>query len=527
MKMDCLHLRLVLLLALLEANVEASSGACPQEDVAALLQGGVGVQQASRHAAKVLQMPAASFADVSSSATEASEQKEHPAGWFGDFDQAESTYTSEGLDSSKSNPEQLVKLGFDPALPHPQQNPPGMKSVWFDESSSGGAKVAWQTNYPALASAVAGNAVKANSWRETPTGWVQDYLEAAHGVAENSAAGLISAAGPNSAAWFDSSVSQIDGFGRQKEPGVNDVERYVGGHWRQRSVNASLTCKAPGCTAKGSLQLFDVSKEEAHLCRLSIHVHPTDYDDEAREHIEHWKINGRVAMKKCSPRASSCNAAAQNALYPCLNDFSVDHLIDNKGALALEGKNTPMVDECPHMGNLLSGVATATCMVRDKKYNLLYSKKTEAKTVHGEALLHCKKPGCTAETTVFVGPSIQPGMKCVMNITVHQTDFDDKVGAPEQIDFIQVEGANITSAPVQPGKNPCNSASKGQNVTDADRMFAAVQNYDLTKLMNQSHHSGALKVRAKISDRVDECGYKANLLYANVTVHCVPPATPR
>lgn len=294
-------------------------------------------------------------------------------------------------------------------------------------------------------------------------------------------------------------------------------------------MNTTLACQAIGCTARSSLQLYNAATEEAKLCRLSLDIHPTDYDDDwSRENVEFIKVNGFLAGRECNPRARGCNSTAERPLYPCLNGLNVDKLVDKHGTLVIEGKNSQMVDECPHQGNLLSGLAMATCMVRDKS-DLLASTPTTTlfspTDMHAKAVLKCDKPGCTAETLVRISPAIAlNGGRCTMNVTVHQTDFDDNLGLPEQIDFIQVEGTNVTSGPVQPGANPCNSRYGGTNLTHAQSLFPVVQSYDITSLVSRSSSLGELKVTGKISDQVDECGFDGNLLFGNVSVTCVPPA---
>merc|ERR1719218_327895 len=143
----------------------------------------------------------------------------------------------------------------------------------------------------------------------------------------------------------------------------------------------------------------------------------------------------------------------------------------------------------------------------------------------GMGQLKCNTPGCTAHTSVLISPAIAlNGGTCKMNVTVHQTDYDDKLGLPEQIDFIQVEGVNVSKAAIQPGKNPCNAAYKGKNMTAQDKIFTALKDVDVTQLIQKSKHLGELKVQGKISDQVDECGYDGHLLNGNVTVICPPPA---
>lgn len=462
--------------------------------------------------------------DVSASSkatqgTSATAKATLPSGWFGDFSQDESTFTREGLDASKEDPSWAVKYGKEPTLDNPYKNFEVLKPDFFHESQSGGPKAAWQTNYPSLKTDVAGNRVAENAWRETPSGWHQEYQTMEEMGAVH-----------RSADWFDNSVHQVDGFGRKMTP--NFGARYADGSWKERSVNTSLTCKEIGCTARSTLELLDMTKEEAKLCSLSIHIHPTDYDDDwSREHVEFWKVNDAVVTRSCNPQARGCNATAWKPLYPCLNSFDVDHLIDTAGKLVIEGKNTQMVDECPFEGNLLSGVAVATCMVRTKPKEES-QKATLTTTIFtmtdllGEGQLKCDTPGCIAKSTVLISPALAlNGGKCTMNITVHQTDFDDALGLPEQIDFIQVEGVNVTTKAVQPGKNPCNAAYKGIALTQTDTIFTVLKDVDITKLVTQSKHLGELKIAGKISDQVDECGFEGNLLSGNVTVRCTPPAS--
>jgi hypothetical protein len=450
-----------------------------------------------------------------------------PSGWFGDFSEGESTYSKEGLDSHHENPEWAVKYGRDPALESPYRDTEVFEPHWFHESESGGKEAAWQTHWPSLRSTIAGNRGLGpgdNPWREEPEGWVQDYRPM---LTEDTK----EAAGPATGDWFDNSVRQIDGFGRKMQPGVNHGQRYPG--WKERSVNTTIRCEKIGCNASSALQLFNADTEEAKDCSLAVHIHPTDYDDDwSRENVEFIKINNFIATRGCNPRARGCNSTAERPLYPCLNNFNVDRVIKSDGSLVIAAKNTQMVDECPVTDGdkkyLLSGVAMATCMVRNKPPLAAQTITTTMFTqedLHGKAVLKCDKPGCKAETVVYFSPAIAlNGGKCVMNMTVQQTDYDDALGPEEQLDFVQVEGTNMTTAKRTPGKNPCNMRYQGKNISDDKRSFTVLEGMDVTELVKKSKPLGALRVAAKISDHVDECGYKGNLLYGNIAVHCVPPA---
>jgi hypothetical protein len=450
-----------------------------------------------------------------------------PSGWFGDFAQAESTYTTEGEDD-KDDPTWAVQYGRDPSIDSSFQHSAVLQSDFYHESRSGGPSSAWQTHYPSVSASVSGNNQIENPWRYTPAGWKQDYKPMTTDLSR-----LNEFAGPRHASWFDNSVGQLDGYGREKTPTASDGRFYTG-QWLERSANTTVVCKEPGCKASSTLRLYDAASEEAKLCSLSVHVHPTDYDDDwSQEVVEYWKVNGYITMRGCNPRARGCNATAERPLYSCMNQFNVDKLIDENGTLVIEGKNSIMVDECPHSQkgssekNLLSAVAVSTCLVRNKTKPAPGPPRASLFTMedlHSKSVLKCDKPGCTAETTIHISPAIAlNGGTCLMTINLTQTDYDDKLGVPEEVEFIAVGDTNVTTKPVQPGKNPCNDAYKGKNITDVDRIFQLVKGYDVTKMAAKATPLGVLKVTGKISSHVDECGYDGNLLHAEVHVDCTPP----
>jgi hypothetical protein len=445
-----------------------------------------------------------------------------PSGWFGDFSQDESTYTASGLNAYHDDPAFDVEYGRDPSIASPSQNSQVLDSKFFHESQSGGPKEAWQTHYPSVRGSIAGNHMHENPWRYTASGWKQEYVPVTDDVTDMSPTAM-------SPMWFDSSVRQIDGYGRQQTPSSADGRLYADG-WLERSVNTTVTCKDIGCVGRASLRMYDATHEEARLCKLAIYIHPTDYDDDySREHVKYWKVNGYIAARQCNPRVRGCNHTADLPLYPCVNQYTVDRIIDGNGTVVIEGENTHMVDECPINGNLLSAVAIGTCMVRNKTAPVKPKNKTDAVALmaeaNGEAVLKCAEPGCKAEAKVHFNPALAlNGGKCTMTVNVTQTDYDDHLGRPEEVEYIAVGGKNITTKPVQPGKNPCNIAYSGNKLTDAEKFFEAVKSYDVTEMAKTSHPAGTLKVSGKISPQVDECGHEGNLFYATVVVNCTPPA---
>merc|ERR1712008_208887 len=116
-----------------------------------------------------------------------------------------------------------------------------------------------------------------------------------------------------------------------------------------------------------------------------------------------------------------------------------------------------MVDECPYEGNLLSGVATVTCFVRNRTVETPVNKTVTPSgavkksgdkplpAINVSAPLQCSKPGCTATTFLRMDPGLALlGGKCKMNVTLVQTDFDSDQG-PEQVDFLLLEGSGNLS----------------------------------------------------------------------------------
>jgi len=266
--------------------------------------------------------------------------------------------------------------------------------------------------------------------------------------------------------------------------------------------------------------LYDVTFEEAQLCSLSIHVYPTDYSvDDSREYIEYFKVNGYVATKVCSPQATGChNDTVEEDLHPCVESLLIDKLIDETGNIEVQGRNSEYVDECPYNGNLLSGVATVTCMVRNITETTRNADEVPAE-FFVQDVLKCKDPGCTAATFLTIGSDfVKDGVSCHMNVTVQQTDFDGDLGSNEAIDFITVGNENISFA-LEGGANPCDMVSLGENVSSANRLVSVVKDQDITTLVQSG--GGLLQVKGKITDMVDDCPYDNNQFYADVAVRCM------
>lgn len=448
-------------------------------------------------------------------------------GWFGDFSQTESSYDQGGMDAYLGlDSARAVHNGIDVGHPAPLDQMNVAEARWFHESPSGGSAVAWQTHYPAVdGSIVANRNVHNNLWRATPENWVQDYVPFdGHHAAKN---------GRKPAFWFDDSVGQLDGFGRQLLPDVGDPRRLLdiieGDPWVERSVNTSIECAEVGCTGNVTLQAFDADTEQGKNCKLDIALHPTDFDnDHSDEHVNNWMVNGYSVNSLCDPMARGCNKSAWRPLVSCLRDYSVDHLLDGKnGQLSVQGTLSPDVDECPYNGNLLSGVVSVTCMVRPIPPPPPQPPEEVNYISMAAAPLRCKRPGCTARVVLNVNPEVAfRGGSCFLNVTVNQTDYDNEVpSAPETIEFLALDAGHDLlndinmSVDVEPGKNPCKSRYEGAPLSSEDTGFALLNSKNVTAQV-LAPPAGSLVVTGKISEHVDECAHAGYLFNAWVSLIC-------
>jgi len=208
-------------------------------------------------------------------------------------------------------------------------------------------------------------------------------------------------------------------------------------------------------------------------------------------------------------------------------------LLQGNGTIMLEGTNTKMVDECPYEGNLLSGVATVTCLVRNRTVETPVIKakakvsepESPSLAINVSSPLQCSTPGCTATTLIHMDPGLAMlGGKCKMNVTLVQTDFDDALGVPEQVDFLLLEGSGNLSTNVKPGKNPCTAKMLGKPLKPDEQLYPLVANHDITEVVKNGY--GTLRISGKISEMVDECASQGRfLLDGFVAVICEPPAS--
>jgi len=447
------------------------------------------------------------------------------ANWFGIFDEGESTYDVEADDGRAHMDDNMIgrfREGWDPKLPI-QSAQDSKEPRFFDESKSAGYKDAWQTHFPALTGTLSAGGATPGKWYQAAGGpWQQEYVDS-----KSYQSSML-----NPASWFDSSVSQYDGFGRRKFANEETPRRFW--DFEERSVNTTLFCKEPGCTANVSLKApFDPATEIAKNCKLSVFFHPTDFDEYySGEKVEFVDVSNYRATTSCFPMASGCNASAAQRLFPCVSHLDIDNILADPnftGTLTVASKISDVVDECPYKadekdtGNMLSAVPMVTCLVKP-----IVELKTETPppvepvtlankaSCKAEAPIKCTTRGCDAEGSVEISNFCgQPGNKCKLNLTIYQTDYDNEDGTLEMIEYIKVGGVTVATN-VKPGKNPCKTSWGGKPAPESDLLYLAVKDQDVA----ENATTGTIKVEGKISDYVDECGYEGYLFHGLITVDC-------
>lgn len=435
------------------------------------------------------------------------------ASWFDSFHEAESNYDMEADRFAQH------AHGWEYKKDDPETEETVMKAVFYHESPSGGGGEAWQTHYPAVGKGPAGRPKSIGLWHVNQGGhWTQDYQ-----LSEPPEPG------PVKPQWFQSGILQYDGWGRSKSPVEGSPKLYSTTH-QERSVNTTLSCKEAGCEAFSFLQAFDGIREIGRDCKLSLYLHPTDFDDQySGERLAFIKVNGVTVNTDCYPMVSGCNASAQMAMFSCVQDLPVDHVIDKTGFLNVSAKISDVVDECPYQGNLLSGVPIVTCLVTPRptpqppaaeaatpSYPVVHTPVADSNYFHIRVPLHCPYRGCVAEASMAISPETAKRVtSCNLNLRVQQTDFDNEEGTKEAIEYIEVGGVRVASDMV-PGYNPCRSLWAGKPLSLEQKEHVALQDFDVT----QNASDGLVSVVAKITDHVDECARDGYLLNGLAEINC-------
>jgi len=475
------------------------------------------------------------------------------AGFFDSFSDGESTWDPDGSDLDAQATEESIADGPDTGQTMPTLEPP----KWFHETESAGPTEAWQT-YGLNPDDVHPYS-DAPAWKELVGGKVQQGW-----YNQDTLADFMPVKGNvKDPGWFETRVDTTDGYGRPRQPSPQSVLHYVEWNETKRSVN--LTCDRPGCTANATLQVLgNTSEMEYRLCKLSVLLHAMDFDDEySRETLEWLVVNDREVLRNFTPLAPGhCNnftnpqslqfpqsllaisnksgAKASGGkptresnllgtddlpLYPCLQEFPLEQLLKNDGKISISAKISPMVDECPVNGNFLSAVVVASCFERpippplpplpvlEKKAAAQNLSKAEFET-NITVPFRCKAPGCIARANLVIDKYHKADRKCKLSVRIKQTDFDGDDGTIEVVEWVQVNGKNLTTN-VKPGKNPCEEAKHGK--ASKLKPFPLLKEKDVTAAAGKD----SIALAVKISDMVDECGIDDYLLVGEATLHCV------
>lgn len=477
---------------------------------------------------------------ATAAATVAASGQTHPVDIFGSFHEGESTYDADadnGRNPGNSGTRSFYAEGWEPNIWNKYEDTV-VDPAWFHESVSGGSQAAWQTYYPAVDEGLAGNTVGPSEWTQSSAGtFKQEYRTSADASSpiqtNGNWADVIIGSKEIPAGWFDASVEQYDGFGRRKLPSFASPRRWTG--WMERSVNTTLSCSQPGCSASVSLQAWNGTVERARNCRLSVVVKPTDFDEQySGEQVDYIMVNGVNVSVGCAPRASGCNATAQQPYYPCVTEFSLDKVVPINGVINISAKIPLSVDECPYNGNYLYAIPMVTCLVAPHVpgpiamandpgttfTNVLFN-ASGAGNLSVQVPLKCQNAGCIATSTVNLATSVPPGYQlnqCTMQVDLNATDFDNSDWSTPQelIEFIQVEGQDVLTN-YNPGHNPCKATYQGnataQNLT---QNVVILSNHNVSNLTS----TGVFMIQGKVSPAVDECASQGNMLDAMVQVNC-------
>jgi len=104
--------------------------------------------------------------------------------------------------------------------------------------------------------------------------------------------------------------------------------------------------------------------------------------------------------------------------------------------------------------------------------------------------------------------------KCLVQMTVNQTDFDNKDGSFERL------SVNVSGVPAlvdaAPGLNPCRSFYAGEALSQEQMSYHALKDFDITNHIRK----GPVVFTARITRQVDECPSNGYLFDSRVEVTC-------
>jgi hypothetical protein len=402
---------------------------------------------------------------------QASRDKTIPAYWFNGFAKEESTFDVDGIGDHAPVPHVvpsgLVRSG--PSLTKASRAPiddvghDGILAEWFEESPSGGPHEAWRTRFPALETFHHEAMDALPLLPDHVSRRLQDYIP----TAATSIARVYAFRDTKNAPWFQASVSDYDSFGRGM-PASQDSDRWYL-DWTQKSWSAPIACEKAGCMANATLKTFDSTQFQHARCKLSFRVYATDFDDEySRENVEWLLVNDRRVMKLCDPMAKGCcqdRNVTKRGMHSCLLDYPLDNFLERGTTLKFASKISEMVDECPVDNKLLNGEVGVTCFLKPWPPPRQAPKPMFASELLCEsttAALRCHEKGCNSSAVVRPCSTPKQDQKCLLNVKIWQTDFDQDHGSVEVVEWVKLNGKEAAKD-LKPGKNPCKEACEGKS----------------------------------------------------------------
>jgi len=347
---------------------------------------------------------------------------------------------------------------------------------------------------------------------------------------------------------------------------------------RSVSVNVTCAKPGCGANATIDLmQIYNPTKEWLQDCKLNFGVHATDYDDNyAGERVLNILANGRALGGDCFPLVNGCvSNLSRELLRPCVRDVPVDSIISSKGKIRVKASIPKVVDECPYRGNLLHGVTTVTCLVghfttttttttttvppvyplkndfvdkwladhpnksiedipgyKSMADDILGAKQpamqaavaarmpawpkfeTRPVSLSASAFMRCAEKGCGSGMLLDMNRTALRIEKCVAQVYVNQTDFDNSDGAVELLN-ISVGGKPVL-VNAKPGQNPCRDYYDGKPQSMAARRYHALKDYDVTEAVKKA----PVGFHVSISRQVDECASNGYLLDSMLQINC-------
>eukprot|EP00931_Biecheleriopsis_adriatica_P072470 TRINITY_DN4676_c0_g1_i1.p1 TRINITY_DN4676_c0_g1~~TRINITY_DN4676_c0_g1_i1.p1 ORF type:complete len:598 (+),score=114.37 TRINITY_DN4676_c0_g1_i1:122-1915(+) len=176
------------------------------------------------------------------------------------------------------------------------------------------------------------------------------------------------------------------------------------------------------------------------------------------------------------------------------------------------------LEEMPGYGDLLKSVYrdTFTKATEHRASRVDYVTTGRVTSLNTSAAMRCAARGCTAHMLLSINQTLLTIDKCLVQVWVNQTDFDNQDGSDETFS-LNVSSKQVL-AQVKPGKNPCRSLynSGGKPLSLEEKRYHALEDLDVTEAVKK----GPVSFAATISHQVDECSSNGYLLDAAVDLAC-------